>query len=263
MARGNDSEKDASVSPKSGEFGEKLGLVDHLDELRRRLIYCLLAIGAASTGGWYLAPPVLKFLAFGQKLQALGPVDPFMWQLKLAVIIGVVIASPIVILQIWLFVSPGLKPEERRFAFPTIFSAILLFFLGGGMGAYMVPLTLKILSKFLGGAVHADYALDRFISFVGSFVIGLGLMFETPVVLILLAKIGIVNYKQLAKGRGFALVIAVIASAVITPTGDPFTMTAFAVPLYLLYEITLIAVRFIKPPKKPATAETETPPDQG
>jgi sec-independent protein translocase protein TatC len=257
MAPEKNPEQESGEAPYGGENESRMGFVDHLDELRRRIIYCLLAVAAGSVAGWFLAPPTLKFLSFGQKLQALGPIDPFMWQLKLSLILGVFLASPIIIIQVWLFVSPGLKPDERRFAFPTIFSAILLFFMGGALGAYMVPLTLKVLSKFLRGTVHPDYAIDRFVSFVGSFVIGLGLTFEAPVVLVLLAKLGIVSYKQLAKGRGYAAVISAIVAAVITPTGDPFTMAAFAVPLYLLYEITLIAIRFMKPSRRPeAWSET-------
>jgi sec-independent protein translocase protein TatC len=237
----------------------QMGLIDHLDELRKRIIYSLVFFVVGTCGGWYMAPEALKLLSYGQNLQALGPLDPFMMQLKMAMIIGVIVASPMLIMQIWLFISPGLKPSERRFAFPTIFSAIILFFLGGGLGAATVPLTLRVLSQFMKGYVHSDYSLDRFITFVGSYVLGLGIVFEMPVVLVLLAKIGIISYKQLVAGRKYAFVLIVFIAAVITPTGDPITLTVFTVPLYLLFEATLLVIRFIKPTPKEEEPEMEPP----
>jgi len=224
----------------------QMSLIDHLDELRNRIIYSLVFVLIGSCAGWFLAPAALKLLSYGQKLQALAPLDPFMWQLRMSMIIGVVIAAPMIILQVWLFIRPALKKNERRFAFPTIFSAIILFFLGGALGAATVPLTLKVLSKFMAGYVHSDYSLDRFISFVSSYVLGLGIVFEMPVVLVLLAKIGVISYKQLAAGRKFAFIAIVAVAAIITPTGDPITLAAFSLPLYLLFEITLLVIRFMK-----------------
>jgi sec-independent protein translocase protein TatC len=240
---------DPAQEPGENEFLQ-MSLIDHLDELRNRLIYSLVFVLIGSCAGWFIAPKALKLLSFGQNLQALAPLDPFMWQLKMSFIIGVVIGSPMIILQVWLFISPALKDNERRFAFPTIASAIVLFFLGGAIGAATVPLTLKVLSKFMGGYVHSDYSLDRFISFVSSYVLGLGVVFEMPVVLVLLAKIGIISYKQLSAGRKYAFLIIVVIAAIVTPTGDPITLSIFTVPLYMLFEITLLVIRFMKPKSK-------------
>jgi sec-independent protein translocase protein TatC len=177
--------------------------------------------------------------------------DAFTWRLRLAGIIGLAFTSPVVITEIWLFIAPGLKKHERRFALPAILSASILFYIGGAVGVLTLPFTLKILQKFGGEYMRANYTIDRFISFFGSFILGLGIVFESPVVLILLAKLGIVSYKRLAGGRKYAIVITALAAAVITPTGDPITMMAFAIPMYMLFEITLLIIRFMKPPVKP------------
>jgi len=232
----------------------RMGLVDHLDELRRRLIYCIVFVMLGSIAGWFIVPGALDLLTSETgPLQYLGPIDAFAWRMRLALIFGFVIVSPLTIVQIWLFIRPGLHPHERRFAFPTVMSAIILFFLGSGLGVYTIPLTLRILEKFGGPAMRANYTIDRFIGFVGMLIIGLGLVFEMPVVLVLLAKLGIVSYERLVSARKFAIVTTVVVAAIITPTSDPVTLMVFAVPLYMLYEITLLIVRFMK--KKP-NAET-------
>jgi sec-independent protein translocase protein TatC len=239
-------------SPAASEIEEKrMSLIDHLDEFRTRLIYCIVAVCVTSAAGWWLAPVALKLMISQTgSVKYLGPTDAFMWRLRLAVILGVLIAAPAIILEIWLFIRPGLKPSERRFAFPTIFSAVTLFFAGTAAGAWSVPLTLKILEKFADGAIRPDYTIDRYVTFVGSIVISFGIVFEIPVVLVLLAKLGIVSYKMLAAGRKWAVILILIISAVITPTGDPFTLMIVSVPIYLLFEVTLIIIRFMKPPQK-------------
>ncbi len=234
----------------------RMGLIDHLDELRKRIIYSLVFIISGACASWFIVPGALDLLTSETgPLQYLGPIDAFAWRMRLALVFGVVIASPMIIIQVWLFIRPGLLPHERKFAFPTVMSAIILFFMGSGLGVYTIPLTLKILEKFGGESMQANYTIDRFIGFVGALVIGLGVIFEMPVVLVLLAKLGIVSYERLVSARKFAIVTTVAVSAIITPTSDPVTLMVFAVPLYLLFEITLLIVRFMnKKPKAGATA---------
>lgn len=245
-----DEEKETAEKKPEDTHEKRMDLVNHLDELRTRIIYCLVAVVVAGVGSWWLVPTVLKYLiASTGHVKYLGPADAFMWRLRLAAILGAIVAGPFVIVQVWLFVRPGLKPSERRFAFPAIFSAIILFFVGVVFGVSTVQVTLRILEKFGGEMVRPDYTIDRYLSFVGSFVLAFGVVFEVPVVLVLLAKLGIVSYKRLAASRKFAFLISAILGAIITPT-DGVTMFFVAVPLYLLFEISLLIIRFTSAPKK-------------
>ncbi len=233
---------------KKNEF-EKMDLVDHLDELRRRLIWSLAFIAAGSLAGWWIAPFLLDAITSGIEgsLQYFRPQDGFIWRLKLAMIVGVIIASPLIIVQIWLFIKPALTKSERRFAFPTIFSAIILFFGGCAFATLVVPYTLSFLEKFAGEAAKPHYSLDGYIGFVGMFILAFGIVFEVPVVLVLLAKLGIVSYEKLVQSRKYAILISMIIGSLLTPA-DPTSMFFLAVPLYTLFEASLVIIRFMKKP---------------
>jgi len=225
-----------------------MSFIDHLEELRRRLIICILFICAASVGGWFIVPYVLKILlkATGP-LHYMHPMDAFTWKLKLALYIGMALTSPVLITEIWLFVAPGLKKQERRFALPTILSASILFFMGVSTGVLILPLTLKYLQSLGGGEMLPFYMIDRYLGFFCALAIGFGLAFETPVILILLAKLGVVSYQRLARGRKYALFAAAFGAAFINPSNDPITTIGFLVVMYMFFEISLLIIRFIKP----------------
>ncbi|HOX27706.1 MAG TPA: twin-arginine translocase subunit TatC [bacterium] len=248
--------EEQSGSESAKEKSAQMGLIEHLDELRRRLIYALIAVGIGCIGGWFFSPTALNLIIPPTvKVQYLGPADAFMWRLRVAGVLGILIAAPILIIQIWLFIAPALKPTEKKMALPTIFSAIILFFVGGGFGISTVKYTLKVLEQFSWGSVQPNYSLDRYISFVTAFLFSFAVVFEIPVVLVMLAKIGIVSYKRLAASRRYALLIAVIAAAILTPTGDLPTLSFVAIPIYILYEISLLIIRFTTPKKAPETDE--------
>lgn len=221
-------------------------LVDHLDELRTRLIIALVSIGVCSVGGWFLGPYVLDFLiSHVGEVQYLSPTDAFKVRLKIAFLIGTMIASPIVLTEIWLFVAPGLYSKEKKFTFPALLSSFLLFFGGGAFGTLILPLTLDFLEKFSSDSMYANYSIDRFISFSGTFIFAFAIVFQIPIVLILLAKLGVVSYASLSANRKYAFLTGLVIGSILTPA-DPVSMFFLSAPLYLLFEISLIVIRFMK-----------------
>lgn len=222
-------------------------VVEHLDELRSRLIISLIAIAVCAVGGWFFNLEAIEFLTskVEGKLIYLGPADAFLVRMKIALILGFAAATPVVFWQAWLFVAPGLYPHERRYAGPVIIAAVILFALGGAFGVFTVPFTLNFLQKFGGGVLEATYTVDKFVSFASSLILAFAVVFEMPLVLIFLAKVGIVSHKTLAAGRKYAFLIILMVAAVLTPA-DIVSMLIMAGPLYLLFEISLFATRFVR-----------------
>lgn len=229
--------------------------LDHLEELRWRIIYSLGTLFVTMILGFIVVvkfdvigliqAPALPYLR-GQQLVVTGFSSPFNIALQLAFFIGAVFALPVVGYHIWAFLSPALHKHERRVILPVLFAGLVLF-LGGAAMAYfiVVPLTLKFFTAdiFMGSLTPMFTVADYF-SLVTSMCLVFGLAFEVPIVLVLLSALGLVSPQQLGKMRRWAILIIVIGSAMITP-GDAFAaMFAMAVPLYLLYEIS-VAVSYI------------------
>ena len=231
---------------------KEMTFLDHMEELRTRLIIILIAVALCAVAGWFISMPVLDYVKSLShvKLQALSPQTPFMVRMKISLVLGVALSCPIIFTEIWLFVAPGLYPHEKKYALPTIFVAVILFLVGGAMGLYSVPLSLRFFENFGGGVVEFNYTLDKFVSFISGFVLSFGFVFETPLVLFFLAKIGVVNYKFLAKNRKYAILITMAAAAVVTPSVDVLSMLILFIPLYLLYEASLFMIRFTKPGRR-------------
>ncbi|MEW6203444.1 MAG: twin-arginine translocase subunit TatC [bacterium] len=228
--------------------GREMSVVDHLEELRLRLLISLAVVAAASVLCYIFSLDAIQFLTRGAgKIQYLGPTDAFMVRLKVSVIMGLAVSSPVVFWQLWLFVAPGLYRNEKRYALPTIISAVVLFFGGGAFGVFTVPYALRVLQKFGGDVLQANYTVDRFISFATGMILAFAVVFELPLVLIFLAKIGIVSHKMLSRSRKYVILIIFAVSAVLTPGTDIVSMMIMAAPLYILFEISLLIIRFIRP----------------
>ncbi|MFH1538514.1 MAG: twin-arginine translocase subunit TatC [bacterium] len=229
----------------------QMTVVEHLDELRTRLIISLIAIAVCSAACWFLNLKALELLTsrVEGKLIYLGPADAFLARLKISLIMGLAVATPVIFWQAWLFVAPGLYPRERRYAGPVIIIAVLLFALGGAFGLFTVPITLNFLQKFGGGVLEATYTVDKFMSFATSIILAFAIVFETPLVLVFLAKVGVVTHKTLAASRKYAFLIILIVAAVLTPA-DIVSMLIMAGPLYVLFEISLFATRFVAPTRR-------------
>jgi sec-independent protein translocase protein TatC len=221
----------------------RMTLLDHLDELRRRLSYSAIAIFAAFLSCWYFArdifkwleKPILDALPEGEQLAFTDLAGPFMLYVKVALLAGIFIASPVILSQVWLFIRPGLYRRERRLALPFILFTSL-FFLAGGYFGYLVAFPMVV--RFLLG-VGEDFrqvvTIQTYFSMMTKILLGLGLVFEMPMLIFFLARLGIVNARKLIRWFKWAVLLIFVVAAVITPTPDIATQTVFAVPMILLY----------------------------
>ena len=229
--------------------GEGSPIFEHFEELRLRLIYSILYLVAGCLVGFFvtekylfawLLSPILDIP--GAHLQVLGPAEKLTSFFKTAFIAGFVIALPFIVHQIWLFLKPGLKPLEQRFLLLFIPASAVLFIAGAAFVFFvMIPASLRFLIGFnLGVEIETGITLDRYFSFVLMLVLAGGLVFQIPLVTFFLVKIGILTAKMMASQRKIAIVITVFLAAVLTPTGDPFNLMLLALPIYVLFEISIL-----------------------
>lgn len=240
-------------------------IVEHLQELRNRLILSILAIVLGMVGGWFLYPSTFRRLsdafcdymvdhpelALNEQnpcdLAFFGPTEPFLVKLKVVAVLGLILALPVVLYQLWRFITPGLLPKERRYAVPFVFISVLLFVLGGWLALTTLPRALDFLLGIAGtDRVSIVLSIDRYISFVTFMILAFGVAFEFPVVLVSLTLVGVLASASLRRWRRYALVIAAIVAAVITPSADPFTMIALMIPLIVFYELSILIARLFK-----------------
>jgi sec-independent protein translocase protein TatC len=224
-----------------------LSLRDHLVELRKRLKWSViwLMVGFSACYYWsapifhFMMKPVLAALPEGEKaLHYSSSIEPFMIYLKVGLYAGLFAASPFIFYQIWLFIAPGLYRKERRAIAPFVFSATL-FFAGGALFCYLVilPPAFQFLIGSAGLDIKPMLMMDEQLGLVMMLLMAFGIIFELPLVLTLLAMIGIVDHKFLSKYRRHAIVANVAIAAIVTPTGDPFNLALMAVPMLLCYEL--------------------------
>jgi sec-independent protein translocase protein TatC len=231
------------------EPGE-MGLLDHLDELRQRLMWAVIALVIGVVVGTFLTPPALELLVqplreLGQVPLALSPTEAPAVFFKVAIIIGLVIAMPVIMYQLFRFAAPGLMPHEKRYILVGAPIASLSFAAGVAFAAtVLVPNALPFLQTFLRGIVEQRYSIEYYISFVGNILLWAGLVFETPLVMYFLAKLGVVDHKGFARVRRVVIIGAAAGAAIITPTTDPVNMLLVMVPFMLLYELGILLARF-------------------
>jgi sec-independent protein translocase protein TatC len=239
--------------------GETMTVVEHLDELRRRLIICAIAVGIGSIAGFVLFRPILDFLQrpyrtalaslprrITEDLVVTTPTEPFLAFLKIGLFSGLMLALPVILYQLWRFVTPGLTTRERRLAIPFVLSSLILF-VGGAVFAFAIlPRGLAFLFSFGGDNLVPLLTIDRYLSFVFFLTMAFGLSFEFPVLLIFLAAARIVSSAQMRRWRRYVYFGAVVFAAVVTPTQDPYTMLLMWIPLVLLYEGALLVARLFK-----------------
>lgn len=232
-----------------------MSFLDHLEELRKRLLYSLVSLAVTFAVCWSYAPrifsilqkPVLQFLPKGDKLAYTELTSPFMLYMKVAFFAGIFAASPFILMQLWLFIAPGLYKRERRYAAPFIIFATLFFLAGGWFGyAKVFPLACRFFIE-MGQDFKQVITVDEYFSFASKLILGMGLVFETPILIFFLARLGIVTPGFLLRNFKYAFLIIFIVAAVITPTPDMVTQTALALPMLGLYLLgILIAYLFVK-----------------
>lgn len=234
-------------------------LIEHLTELRTRVLRSALAIVGGAIICWIFGPNILEVLVDPycdvvnpDALQAAGvspgncsllidePLGELNVRLTVAAYGGFALAVPVVLWQVWRFITPGLYPHEKKYAIPFVFSGVLLFALGVGLAFWSLPRALDFLTNIGGLDYVTVYRPGPYLSFVIKMLIAFGIGFQFPILLIFLQLAGIVDTKTLRSGRRFALVGIVILVAVVTPSGDPITLLALSIPMYLFYEISIL-----------------------
>ena len=267
---------------------KEMTFMEHLEELRDRLLYCIYAIVPAVIVSFSFAPNLLGFVTYHARslvpsakhaaspielnfsplvgpfltfrsqehitmLQSLSPTETIMAYMKIAFVAAIFIVFPFIMYQVWRFVEPGLKKNEKKFLGPFLLSS-WVFFIVGGLFAYyiMLQLAVPILAQFGEGITVNAWSLSNYVSFVLRMTLVFGIVFELPVVIALLSMLGIVTPEFLRKNRPYAIVIIAISAAFLTPP-DPFTMILLGLPLLMLYELSVfVSAFFQREPEEPS-----------
>ena len=226
--------------------------MSHLKEFRSRLVKAAVAVAVGTVIAFAFNEQILDLLAKpyqvavpdGQ-LAFFRPTEAFATVMRLSLFGGAILASPVILYQSWRFIAPALSPKEKRWAYPITAVFVLLFLLGVLVGYVALERGLGFLLEFGGDALTPIIGADFYLKFATRFILAFGLAFEFPVFLFAAAAVGVVNSKMLRSNRRWAVLIILIAAAIITPSGDPMTLMLLSVPLYLLYELTILAIRLI------------------
>jgi len=244
------------VAFKDLKVEEKQTLLEHLGAFRKAIIICVVAIGIAALICFSYSEQLLNIVtlplrAIDQRLIVTGVTEAFFVKLEISFLAGFILAFPIVAWAIWGFFKPALYPQERKYIY-ILFPVTIILFAAGVLFSYfgILPLVLKFFVYIAGENLQTMFKVDQYVSFVMSFTIPFGLVFELPVITFFLAKMGVVKPEMLSKNRKYALLIIVILAGVLTPGPDPISQIMMAVPVYILYEVSIIVAKFAKPRAK-------------
>lgn len=238
-----------------------MSLLQHIEELRRRIIYAVAAVGVCFGVGWWYSSAIFEKMSvpikqalinnhWDPQLTYLNPTDPFNTYLKIGLIAGLFIASPVVLYQVWMFISPGLYRHEKRFVLPFLFLSVGLFVGGGVFGYYIVyPVALDFLIK-QGVAFKPIITITEYTNLFLTIILGLALIFELPIVLGFAAMMGVVTARFLFKHIRGAVFLCFVVAAVLTPTTDIMNMTIYAAPMVLLYILSIGLAWFVHPKQR-------------
>lgn len=243
--------------------------ISHLIELRDRLLRSLIAVGIVfgllciypGPGAIYdlLALPLTKELPEGTKMIATSVITPFLVPIKVTVMVAFMIALPYVLYQVWAFVAPGLYAHEKRLVLPLVFSSTLLFIVGVAFCYFIVfGQVFRFISGFAPTSITPAPDIEQYLSFVLTMFIAFGLAFEVPVALIVLVRMGVVSVEKLREFRGYFVVGAAVAAAVVTPP-DVVSMLALLLPMWLLYELGIIIASLMSKPAPRDSDEDYSP----
>jgi sec-independent protein translocase protein TatC len=223
-------------------------LVEHLTELRRRVLVCAVAFLVAATVAFIVYNPILAFLKEPYCQAAphhcafyiTGPLDGLSLRVKISAYGGLFAASPVLLWELWRFITPGLNPKEKKYAIPFIAASITLFAVGCLVAYVTFPHALKFLDSVGGPSLNQILDPTKYLSLIVLLMTVFGLTFEFPVLLVSLEIAGVLTPKQLSSWRRWAIVLIVVVAGVVTPSSDPFSMMAMAIPLYLFYEASIV-----------------------
>jgi len=240
-----------------------MSLMEHLDELRRRIVRSAMFLCAGFIAAYYFH---VKLYGMVQapldnlhiKLNYTHPMDPLNLYLQVSLIGGAILASPFILYQVWLFIAPGLYQRERRFVVPFMGVTVGLFLLGASFGYfYVLPGALKILIVDFGSKFQPMVTIEEYTGFFLSIILGLGISFEMPILIFFLAMFGIVSPRFLWKNIRYAVLGVFLVAAIITPSPDPWTMCIYAIPMLALYLIGIGVAWWIHPSRRRAKEAKE------
>jgi sec-independent protein translocase protein TatC len=234
------------------EENGKMPFTEHLAELRRRLIICFIGIGVGFATAYsfkeslfvLLMHPLKGALAPGQKLIYTGLPEAFFVYIEVAFFGGILFAAPLILFEMWMFIAPGLYEHERRFLFPLLFLSILFFAAGVLFGYSIVfPYAFKYLLSFDSDLVQALPSMREYLSLATTLLIAFGFIFQLPLVVTMLARLGIVTSRFLSKNRKYAFLLSFVVAAIVTPTPDVVNQALMAGPLVILYEVSILGAK--------------------
>ena len=223
-----------------------MSLVDHLGELRKRIFRSIIAVALGSAIGFYFATPVRIFLQRplgGIPLQVLGVGDAFVIQVKIALVIGIILAMPVLLYQLWAFIAPGLTPSERKSVRPWIPMALVFFALGVVIAYVVLPFAIFFLFSFTDSTLEARPAAGQYFDFVTTMFLAFGLVLEFPILLVGLSTVGIVTSDRLRSSRRMVILGIAIFAAIVTPGGDLVSPFVLGGTMYVLFELTVLFIR--------------------
>jgi sec-independent protein translocase protein TatC len=244
-----------------------MSLGDHLEELRVRLILAIIGLVIAVIISLCFGKSIISFLekpyflAMGNqaRLQVLGPAEGFISYMNISLITGVVIASPWIFYQIWMFITAGLYPHEKRYVYMAVPFSAALFIAGALFFIFVIaPITLKMLVLFNKEVLDVDsnFTFQKYISLITVMMLAFGLTFQTPIAVFFLNKIGILSLEALYKSRRFVILGVIAAAAAATPGSDMFSLFALAIPTYLLFEAGILLCYFFNRKQNIIQADT-------
>src|SRR5216683_1775814 len=264
------SEMSATVSSDQGnpEPLPAMGFLDHLEELRRRIVYSIAAVALGFFACWWkvekiydiMQRPIMDALrnnGMSEKLVYLNPTEPFNLYLKIAALAGLFLTSPFVLYQVWMFISPGLYRNEKRYVVPFMASTIALFSAGGYFGYKIVyPQALNFLIEF-GKQFQPMITIGEYTQLFLSIILGMGLIFEMPVLVFFLALMGIISAGFMWKNFRYSILVIFIIAAIVTPTTDILNMCIFAAPMIALYAVSIGVAWLVHPKQRQARKEKQ------
>lgn len=231
---------------------DKLPFTEHLSELRDRLIRCFIAVGVGFLVSYFfkeklfdiLNAPLVKVMGVETKMIFTGLPEAFFTYMKLAFISGIVLATPVLFYEFWMFISPGLYRTEKKFLIPAIMLSMIFFIIGSSFGYFIVfPYGFKFLLGFASANIMAMPSMKEYLAFSSKMLVAFGFVFELPLVLTLMARMGLVTVEFLKKNRKYAILIIFIVAALVTPGPDVISQLMMALPLMVLYEMSILGAR--------------------
>jgi sec-independent protein translocase protein TatC len=246
-----------------------MGFLDHLEELRRRILYSIVAVAVGFFACWGYAEKIYEIMqrpimdalhhnGLSEKLVYLNPTEPFNLYIKVGAMAGLFVASPFVLYQIWLFISPGLYRHEKRYVMPFMFSTVGLFLAGGYFGYKLVyPQALEFLISY-GKQFQPMITIGEYTDLFLTIIIGMGVIFEMPILVFFLALMGIVNAGWMWRNLRYSILVIFIIAAIVTPTTDILNMCIFAAPMVALYILSITIAWLVHPKQRKKRADKKT-----